>query len=137
MWPRRGRDRCPVREIVVEAERLLTGQVCDMDDLGLCPNPGWRAVSILTHSDHAELQRMSDERVTRRPGSWAVGLGDLAAELLRVTSGSSTLIGLQRRVLLPLEVQLLGDEIPVPTTPEELRALVLGALEEHPTYPDC
>jgi hypothetical protein len=129
----RGRDRWHAGAVIVEAERLLTGKVCDIDDLGERPNPGWSPINILAHGVHADLLRISDDRVTRRPGSWAAVLGDLATELLRVTSGPSALVGLQRQVLVPLELQLLANAIPVPTTPAQLRALVLGALEEHPT----
>jgi hypothetical protein len=137
MWLRRSRDKWQAREVVVDAERLLTGWVCDMDDLDGCPNPGWSLMSILTQGNHAGILRLSDSRVTRHPRSWAATLGDLAAELLRVASGPSTLLRLQRRVLVPLELQLLNDEIPVPTSPAQATAVVVGALEEHPTYPDC
>jgi hypothetical protein len=67
----------------------------------------------------------------------SAAFGDRAAELLGVTSGPSTRIDLQHRGLASLELLLLGGQIPVPTTPPQLRAPVLGALEEHSTYPDC
>jgi hypothetical protein len=136
MWFRRHTEHGQFREVVLEAQRLLTGGVCEPDQLRELHPPAWALISVLAHSSRARLLRISDAALTDHPGSWAATLGSLARELLTATSGRQELIEVQRLTLVPMELRLLAGATRAPATPSRLRNLVLGALDEHPMRPD-
>ena len=136
MWFKRHTRNALFREVILEAERLLAGEVCDPDHLrGLRP-PAWRLISVLAHSSRARLVRISDAALTIHPGSWAATVGSLASELLDATASRPVLVVLQRQALVPMELRLMAGAMPEPGTPAELRSLVRDALGQHPLCPD-
>ena len=136
MWFGRHSENGQCREVVLEAQRLLTGGVCEPDQLRKMQPPAWALISVLAHSSRRRLLRISDAGLTEHPGSWAATLGSLARDLLTATSGRHELIEVQRQALVPMELQLLAGAMPAPATPSRLRGLVFGALDQRPMRPD-
>jgi hypothetical protein len=136
MWSRRSKNRRATRQVVVEAERLLSGRILELDCFPTRRVPAWTVISILAHRARPDLAELASEGLTRHPGSWGAILGYLAAEMVKMTPDEPALLGLQRQVLVPLELALLADEEEAPATPGQLAILVMGALDRHQIRPD-
>ncbi len=124
MWFHRRRHQTE-DSVVVESVRLLTGDAVGVfNELGQGA-PGWAWVNVLAHSRPNELAGI------KRPHrfGWDAVVADLAAELLSLGHGCPVAVAfLQRTALVPLELALLGGEMPEPMTPGQLGVLVMTAL---------
>jgi hypothetical protein len=136
MWAR-GRDRTleASRAVVTDAEMLLNGEMIDLN-ARVPPRRArpWVVVNALAHSDRSTLEQLREPRgvTDSRPGGYNATVAFLAAEVLSFAAGDAELLRVQRDVLVPLELRLLGRQIPAPTTIGELAILVVEALEEPP-----
>ncbi len=137
----RGRDKdkagfAEVEEVIAEAQRLLRGKTFDAQR-GY-RRRGWALVGVLAHGDRQELQKLAGGGISSHPASatWDAVLAHLASEVLDAAPSGPTLVRVQRQVLIPLELKLLGAGVRGPSNPRELVTLVLAALDAHPIYPD-
>ena len=120
------------RETIDEAERLLAGRLLDSPGH---PVAAWTIVGTLGHASSADLRGL--EATIGRPHCdlwWGV-VAFLAGETLSATRDDETLVRIQRKVLIPLELSLLGGEVPSPTSPLGVVAMVRRALGS-PLLPD-
>ena len=113
----------------MEAQRVLTGRTVDSFIARRDRVPVWSLVALLGHATRAELARLAADAVARDPYGWSATVGRLASELLAVTWDERSLLRLQRRSLVPLELELLGGLAAPPCSPTELYEMVTGALE--------
>ncbi len=135
MWRRgRYRDKIHMEQVIEEAENLLSGRTLDMHNLR---GPrGWSLLSAVARGDRDQLRVLSDIQIFSHPGSFDATLAYLARELLAMARSGPELLQVQRQVLIPLELQLLGDDVQAPSTPAQLVMLVMGALDRYHIYPD-
>jgi hypothetical protein len=124
-----------LRQTIDEAERLLSGRLLDSRDVWRSELPAWRIVATLGHASRAELRRLEASLGRRDPDSWRGAVAFLAGETLSVAPDEEGLIRVQRRVLIPLELSLLGGEGPPPTNPLAIIDIVRRALNT-PRFPD-
>jgi hypothetical protein len=118
-------------EVVREAERLLSGKA--LDDVPGHRRRAWALICPLAHSDRDGLQKLACARtasLSTRP-TWDAVIAYLAGEVLTTAPGDEALVKIQRQVLIPLELKLLGNGIREPTKPRELVTLVLAVLGSH------
>jgi hypothetical protein len=135
MWRRgRDKDKIQIEEVIAEAENLLSGRTLEM--YGLRGPRVWSLLASLAHSDRDQLRVLSGTQTFSHPGSFDATLAYLAGELLAMARTGPELVQVQRRVLIPVELQVLADDIPAPTTPAQLVTLVMGALDRYHIHPD-
>jgi hypothetical protein len=136
MWTgwseRAGRRQKRSSPVVLEAKRLLAGETF-VGRSGPARSPASTGEpDLLAHADRARLQALQGEGTLGAPGSWIATLGYLSSELTSGGLGERDVGDRQRRLLVPLELRILGREISAPTSPAELARLVLDALGQHP-----
>lgn len=136
MWRRHNEAKAEAKGVIGEAERLLNGRAVDSNSLRGRRVSVRGLVSVLAHGERHHLRRLCNVSSTTHPGSWAATLGYLATELLAMAPDDATLLRIQRQVLVPLELRLLGGEIPPPSTPARLATLVVHALAERQMHPE-
>ncbi len=129
MWLRRhGRET--EDSVVLTSMRLLRGDAVGLfTELGQGV-PAWARVNALAHLTVRELARTkAAHRLASGGHAWNAMLAHLAGELLRAGHRSLEEVDfLQRAALVPLELALLGGELPEPVTPGQLGVLVMSAL---------
>ena len=134
MW-RWGRERSSARvddlEVVAEAERLLTGRMLDLESRK--HERSWTLIGSLAHSDWEQMQILACDagRTHCDPGGWRAALAFLADVLLSTARTQQMLLQVQRQVLIPLELRLLGGETLPLRAPADFVALVTSALGGH------
>ena len=123
------------RETIDEAERLLAGR--SLDSPGSCCNPvaAWSIVGTLGHASRADFRGLAPTIGRPHRDLWWGVVAFLAGETLSATRDDETLVRIQRKVLIPLELSLLGGEVPSPTSPLGVVAMVRRALGS-PLLPD-
>ncbi len=130
-WHRR-RDvqPTPVSDVVVEATRLLTGRARQAypPERGA---PAWAAVNLLAHATAPELRGVAGQRTADQGAGFAAALSYLAAALLSSAPSAGELLEVQRELLVPLELDLLGSAVPSPATLGQLTALLIDTIETH------
>jgi hypothetical protein len=130
------RRRHTSKLLVTEAEGLLGGTVVQVyRDQGMVP-PLWVRVNALAHSDFPALTELAKRGSRAHPGTWDEVLGSLARDLIRMDlSGTersgAELTNVQRRALVPLEIELLAHDRVPERTPEQLRSVVCEALHNY------
>ena len=129
-------DLTEVEEVIAEAQRLLSGRTFDAQR-GY-RRRGWALIGALAHGDREELQKLAGAGISSHPASatWDAVLAYLAGEVLGAAPNDPALVQVQRQVLIPLELKLLGAGVRGPSNPRELVTLVLAALDAHPIHPD-
>jgi hypothetical protein len=129
-------DLTEVDEVIAEAHRLLSGRTFDAQRG--CRRRGWALIGALAHSDRAELKKLAGAGISSHPASaiWDSVLAYLAGEVLDAAPSDPALVQVQRQVLIPLELQLLGADVRGPSSPRELATAVLASLDAHPIHPD-
>ena len=129
-------DLTEVEEVIAEAERLLSGRA--LDTQRGYRRQGWALVGALAHGERAELQKLAGATLSSHPASatWDAVLAYLAGEVLDAAPTERALVQVQRQVLIPLELKLLGAGVLGPSNPKELATLVLASLDGHPIHPD-
>jgi hypothetical protein len=135
MWNRRrDKDNALVEGVIAEAEGLLMGGWTDR--YGWRDRPVLTVVSSLAHCGRDDLLKIRAACPLGYPARWEGPVQYLAGRLLAVTRTGPDLVRLQRQVLIPLELQLLGDEIRRPSTPAHLVTMVMAALDRYHIQPD-
>jgi hypothetical protein len=97
--------------------------------------PAWAWLNLVAHGLEVDLVRTA-EVSPRRHGrnSWAAARRFLAEEVLGAARDQGSLLDLQRRVLVPLELELMARTRRV-TSPEALVRLVMARLDPSPSDP--
>lgn len=116
------------RAVVAEAAELLDGRAVDRSNW---PSrvPSYLPLSWLVHSSRARLAMLADQAA--HPATWDGTVAYLAAELLALASDDTALRLVQRRALLPLELEVLArgdDRMP---NPRGLARAVTAALDAY------
>jgi hypothetical protein len=133
MWPRR-RNLESEDSVVVATVRLLKGEAVDLFIESGQDVPVWARLNRLAHSDLDVLTSLN--RTGLFSNRWDAVVAYLAAELLGAGYRQPEEVAwLQRTILVPLELALLGAQLPQPVTPGQLATLVLNALR-HAQCPD-
>lgn len=113
MWWRKlqrpARDAFDERDgkcLLEECESYLEGQYARRLARDGCPVPAWAWINLLAHGSRQELESLAraQYRWSQAASIWPT----MAAEVIRATDRSGQpLVQLQRRCLVPLEVQIL------------------------------
>lgn len=134
-WGKKKNEPGHDRQVVQEAERLLRGRTLEAFIARRERVPAWSLVALLGHSSRRDLLRLASPVAAPDPVSWSGALARLARDLLAMTESEASLLLLQRRSLIPLELRLLGGHVNPPATPVDLFAMVNSSLET-PLYPE-
>jgi hypothetical protein len=126
-----GKRHHPVgaRDVIREAERVLNGRTLESYIARRDRVPAWSLIALLGHASRVELTRLSTPSGARDPNGWSATVARLAADLVALTWDDPSLTRLQRRSLIPLELNLLGGLMWPPSSPDELHEMVMGAVE--------
>jgi hypothetical protein len=128
MWPRR-RNLESEDSVVVATVRLLKGEAVDLFIESGQDVPVWARLNRLAHSDLEVLTSL--HRTGLFSNSWDAVVAYLATELSGAGYRQPEQVAwLQRAILVPLELALLGAQLPQPVTPGQLATLVLNALRQ-------
>lgn len=110
--------------IVQEAERLLQGRTLEAYIARHERVPAWSLIGLLAHASRSELTRLASPATRPDPDGWSGTVARLAGELLGVTFDEASLVYLQRRSLVPLELDMLGSLTAPPASPADLYEMV-------------
>jgi len=124
----RARGKRGFREAVEEAERILAGRLLDCPDRVSRGVEALDLVGALGHASFDELRRFTTWGDKPDQARWQGALAYLAQETLSVAVDEASLLRIQRGTLIPLELSLLGREIPLPATPTGMVSVVRRAL---------
>lgn len=104
MWQRQD----PAAAVLIdECQAFLDGRFAELAGAGEGAVPVWAWLNLLAHGTEAELRAAA--RVLADEVGWAQARSFLAGEVIDVVdSGRATLTELQRDVLLPLELDVVG-----------------------------
>lgn len=127
-WARKRLGTREGREVVAEAERLLSGTTILGYVRAIGRAPAWTLVSILGHCTRGELHRIASPAASPDPHGWSGAVAYLAEKILSQSYDDAELVRLQRSTLIPLELDLLGGKLRAPRTPADLYGLVSGVL---------
>jgi hypothetical protein len=117
---RGGRERhCPsATRLVADAEAFLNGDyAAQLRRLG-AEVPGWAQLNLLAHGDLQIIRRTRRPSATTRLATfadradhtWTSALRMLARELFQMVEGDPEMLSsVQRRVLVPLELELMHE----------------------------
>ena len=133
-WGRK-RENVDAREVVQEAERLLGGRTLERYIARRERVPAWSLIALLGHATRFDLMRLGSPAAGPDPAGWSGTVARLARELVAATADDPALVRLQRRSLVPLELNLLGGLIAPPSTPAELYEMVTGSFDR-PVSPE-
>ena len=120
-------------DVVADCEAFLLGRYAELLEARSEPVPVWAWTNVLAHGTGEDVERAAaGGRVgwssTRR---WRVARTSAAGELLdRVGSGMS-LADMQREVLVPLELELVGCPADSACTPDRWLEAVRSALHSY------
>jgi hypothetical protein len=128
-WGKAHREAGQSREVIREAERVLRGRTLETFIARRERVPAWSLIALLGHSTREDLGRLAGPGNGADPAGWSGTVARLARDLLGLTYDDGSLLRLQRRSLVPLELRLLGGEIPPPTNPADLFDLVNCSLD--------
>jgi hypothetical protein len=104
-------------ELAAETEAFFSGgYIKKLQSVG-DPLPGWAWLNCLAHGELVDVQSLQTVAVAENDGqdggevSWESAQRVLASELLDLTDNDPVLLSrLQRRVLVPLELQMMRTE---------------------------
>jgi hypothetical protein len=108
---RRDPERVLADELVAECEAFLAGRYAEHLEARRLRVPAWAWVNLLAHGTVGELE--AARHVTADDGSpsaqWRAARAFLAREVLEAAAAAdTTLADVQRRLLVPLELELMG-----------------------------
>ncbi|HVM63592.1 MAG TPA: hypothetical protein VMU14_01935 [Acidimicrobiales bacterium] len=112
--------------MLAAVEEMLTGRLV----LGQSwrERDAWTCVNALGHADWDTLRAFAAEGPRRPAQPWDTVLAFLAAELLSTAKEPSRLEQVQRRELIPLELELLAGDVPATVSPARLAEVVQARL---------
>lgn len=121
--------------VAAAAERMLSGGAVGLyREAGYPYAPSWAYLNRLAHCSVDQMVALAEAAGRGRPGGWGATLGYIAAELLTFEKTSDQIRRAQREALIPLELDLLDGQLAEPECPEEFRALIMGAIDQHRTW---
>jgi len=117
--------------LVAECEAVLAGSYAEQLRRRHCPTPPWAWMNVLAHGALEDLRRVSaGVGAGGRAEQWMAARAYLAGEVLGlVDQGVCTLDELQRDVLIPLELRLVGGALATQPVPGETVSAVLTELD--------
>jgi hypothetical protein len=119
--------------VVAEVEALLEGRMLERYRDGGLTVPPWAVVNSLAHAPISKLRAMAQGARTQHPATRDAALGPLAAGVLAGGPDPEDVVALQRELLVPVELVLLGRGGSAGVTVRELEkmleALLLSRLE--------
>lgn len=130
MWHRRDPNGA---QLVAECEAYLNGTFAELLQEKGRPVPVWAWVNLLAHGDQAALRDVASRLTMADPPGrapdWWRARSFLAGEIVAlVDDDQHQLAGLQRVVLIPLEVDLASQRDVGRWTPRDLANAVLEVL---------
>jgi hypothetical protein len=128
-WGKSRRETAAAREVVREAQRLLGGRTLESFIARRERVPAWSLIGLLGHGSRMDLVRLSAPAAAPDPAGWSGTVARLAGDLLDRSWDEGSLVRVQRRSLVPLELSMLGGLVSPPATPADLYELVIGSLE--------
>lgn len=128
-WGKARQESAAGRDVVREAERLLGGRTLESFIARRERVPAWSLIGLLGHGTRVDLMRLASPAASPDPAGWSGTVARLASDLLAMTWDGASLVRVQRRSLVPLELSMLGGMVPPPCTPSELYEMVTGSLE--------
>jgi len=123
-------------ELVLECEAFLSGEYAQGLRDGDRDVPAWAWLNALAHGNDRQLAALASEEPRHEPAStpadaWQSAMALLAREVqCRVAEGRQTLAELQRRALVPLELDFASRRSWRPT-PAMFVGAVRSALHQH------
>jgi hypothetical protein len=120
--------RAEAAELVCEAEAIVQGRLL-VDRWSVQPGLYWMALNTLAHAEWHFLTQIADGEPINGGTIWDGALRLLASEVLAAAGSSERLIGVQRAILVPLELRVLGAST-TPTGAAELVRVVLAELAQ-------
>jgi hypothetical protein len=127
-WGKSRHQAARGREVVREAQCLLEGRTLEGYITRRERVPAWSLVALLGHASRFDLVRLASP-TSQDPAGWSGTVARLARDLIGMTWDDRSLVRVQRRSLVPLELNLLGGLLAPPSTPCELYDMVTGSLE--------
>jgi hypothetical protein len=128
----------PSDSVADEIEAFLQGDLAEWLETSAAAVPSWALLNRLAHADRDELDHLNERELgSADAGSvtgshrWRAGQLLLADYLLATTSSPEELDRVQREVLVPLELWLIGESRIEPFTPGEIVRLAWETVEEH------
>jgi hypothetical protein len=116
--------------IVGEAEAVINGDSAVGFQRHREPVPGWAWINFLAHTPLEGLTNvLTTHAETESLSRWGRVIFDLVAELMAKTYQGYDLARLQRRSLVPLELQVLGRTVDV-ECPEDFQLFVQAAIDQ-------
>jgi hypothetical protein len=130
MWhPGRARtNRTATKDDVGGARHLLEGRASHPYVRGE-PVASWIPIKGVAHSGIPELKDLVGIGRYAERGSWIFTLGLLAEEILAAAPDNPSLLHLQRRSLIPLELEVMAGPAGGTISPEHLIAMVREAIQ--------
>jgi hypothetical protein len=122
-----GRDAA-ADAVIAAAEEMLTGRL--VVGTSWRDRDAWTCVNTLGHASWETLSSLAAAGPRPRAHPWDRVLVFLAAELLATAGAPSRLERVQRRELIPLELELLAGDAPATLTPSRLAELVRARLAQ-------
>ncbi|MGH9104842.1 MAG: hypothetical protein ACRDZX_03205 [Acidimicrobiales bacterium] len=114
--------------VVQIAEAIVQGDVLIALQERSEAAPPWGYLNLLAHSDRGSLRRVRDFNQSRRPLSgWGTVVFDLIVDILNWTTTDADLQSLQRKALVPLELEIWGGHSNLGAA-QDLDILVRSAL---------
>jgi hypothetical protein len=83
----------------------------------------------LAHTSWDQLNQLAERPARQGGGSWEGATSFLASEVRSYAATAAGLLKLQRKGLIPLELDVLAGRRPPPDTPLELVATVRGEID--------
>jgi len=131
--------RCDVRErrtsgstLASECEAFLAGRLVEQFVEGDVDVPVWAWLNLLAHGEKGQLVRPPMRLVgrgSRDLSPWCEARGLLAHEVVQRGRRVGSLLTVQRRVMVPLELQLAADRSVARWQPSQLVRVTLSVLE--------
>jgi hypothetical protein len=129
MWRRDG--SVEGHGVADECEAFLAGRYLELLERNEALVPQWAWMNRLAHGTTADLEAIATHDATPRDRlsqAWADARSYLAAEVLDAYGRAGTLLTLQRRALVPLELQLASPTSPPVRRPADWVGMVMAAI---------
>ncbi|HMD46314.1 MAG TPA: hypothetical protein VKG43_09150, partial [Acidimicrobiales bacterium] len=122
-------------QLVEEVGAYLDGTALDLFCRRGALVPPWAWLNVLAHGSAraVEARARRHQEVFEPGGSWGWAVGVLATEMLRAAGGDRAELGrIQREVVLPLEISLLGRAPVSVPPPTQLVSIACARLRARP-----
>ncbi len=132
MWGhRRGRKAAnpePTEPVIEEAVAVLSGRCVERFTATGRRVPRWAWLNAVAHGDQDDLRAIAAVGRLANSGSWAAAIGRVADEMLEGGRSRDDIARLQAELVVPLELDVLGDRHRLPVRPRDFDRLLAGRL---------